>query len=124
MSDIIDGGVDDTPLEARDRVVVKLVMFGIEWVWTRPKAARWYLAVMRNEGNRGLDLIEELESGLPAETVKMVEARLRDPDDPLDTPHLMEVLGKLRTLALQGAGERPTVPSSDSSQSPTDDGEN
>ena len=116
MSDIIDGGVDDTPLEPIARVVVKLTMFGIEWVWTRPKAARWYLAVMRDEGNRGLDLIEELEAGLPAETVKMVEDRLRDPDDPLDTPHLMEVLGKLRNLALKGAGERPTEPSSDSSQ--------
>lgn len=122
MSNVIDGGVDDTPLEPLDRITVRLTMFGIEWEWTKPKGAHYYLAI--RDGAGSIDLINELESGLPADTIKAVEQRLRDPDDALDTAHLIRVLDRLRELAFKGAGDRPTEPSSDSSQSPTDDGQN
>jgi hypothetical protein len=121
---IIDAGVDETPLTPEDSVTVRLEMFGVEWVWTKPKAAYYYLQVAENRRSTVLELIDELEKGLPTETVELVKARLKDPDDALDTSHLIDVITRLREIAFKGSAERPTEPSSDSSQSPSDDGQN
>lgn len=120
---IIDLGVDDTPLVPDETVTVRLTMFDVEWVWTKPKAAYYYLKITEG-GTSPIDLLDELESGLPAETVELVKSRLKDPEDALDTSHLFTVLSKLREVAMRGTADRPTEPSSDSSQSPADDGQN
>jgi hypothetical protein len=79
-----------------------------EYKFTPPKQAEMILPMLQNAENELMAAkaaFEWLDKGMSEEDIAHMEARLKDPEDDFDIPHLEEIV----TGLVEAVGARPTT---------------